>query len=169
MFYNSNKFRISLGGNVIINTTPLNNMIYIEGTYSDDKKGIEYKKTGIAENKVSLIFCSGISVPLNNNIFWGYKMGLAEKGYSFDDNDQSYVLWEEPSLSQQIELGICPKNTFFFVKGFTRYDIGLSHSATNSFTAGVAIGIPYGEIGFVMDNLKTPSLYLSAQISFSLE
>ena len=57
----------------------------------------------------------------------------------------------------------------FFTKVFAKYLISLVPNVDNSICAGVAVGIPYVEIGFVMDNMKNPAIFFSGQISFELD
>lgn len=167
-YYGHNKYRFSFGENLSL-CLPLKEEVYIEGTYSDYERDIEYRKTGVAENKCEYFFCAGISVPINAYLFIGYKAGISVTAYDFKDNEKSYISWEGPRLSQQIELGYYPEKSYVFLKAIAKYGIGLVSDVKNSFSAGVAIGIPYLEIGFIMDNMKNPSFYLTTQISFSLE
>ena len=60
-------------------------------------------------------------------------------------------------------------NKITFINIFAKYLISVVPTVDHSICAGVAVGIPYVEIGFVMDNMKNPAIFFSGQISFELD
>ena len=108
-------------------------------------------------------------MPFTKQLFGGYRVGIAGNGLAFNEDGREYSLFKGPLLSQHIEVGTYLGDTMFLAKVFAKYCISLSPDADNSIHAGVAIGIPYVEIGFVMENMKNPAIFFSGQICFELD
>lgn len=168
-YYSNNKLRFFLGCDGGVCIPPLKETIYMEGTYDNFDRGIAYKKSGIATEKDILGLHIGISVPFTKQLFGGYRVGIAGNGLAFNEDGREYSLFKGPLLSQHIEVGTYLGDTMFLAKVFAKYCISLSPDADNSIHAGVAIGIPYVEIGFVMENMKNPAIFFSGQICFELD
>lgn len=168
-YYSNNKLRINFGfeGNVCI--PPLKEKIYMEGTYEDPDRLVTYKKASNATIKNMLGLHVGITVPFTKQLFGGYRTGIAGNGLAFIEEEREYSTFNGPLVSQHIEVGIYLGDSMFFTKVFAKYLISLVPNVDNSICAGVAVGIPYVEIGFVMDNMKNPAIFFSGQISFELD
>lgn len=168
-FYSKNKLRLSFGFEENMCFSLPKETVYIEGTYTDSDLGIDYRKFGIATEKTMVNIFAGISVPVTEHLFGGYRIGFAGNSFAFIEDGIRYNQVFVPYLSQHIELGSYLSDSPIFVKAFANYLISFIPNVGNSLCAGLALGIPYVELGFVMDNMKNPAVYLSAQFSFKLQ
>ena len=165
--FNRLKITLSVEGDVCI--PPLKESIYIEGTYSDYDNDIDYRKSGFATIKSTSNYLVGMSFPLTNKLFVGYRLGLAINGFAFNDGDRKYEAFPNPYLSQQLELGCYFADSIFYGKGFAKYLISLSSVQKNSMNIGFAFGIPYLEVGFILDNMKNPAIYCALQFPIDMQ
>ena len=53
----------------------------------------------------------------------------------------------------------------FSIKTFVSYTFGFFPELYSDFAIGVSLGIPYVEVGLVLDRFKTPAFFIGVQSS----
>lgn len=158
-----NDIRGSVGIEVFYTLKPISEEVFITGSYTD-RYGRNHYEEGIASDKLILTIPIGISYPVTNNLFIGYKCGISVYSYSFTVD---YAKYSAPyaGLSNRSDFGFYIKDRMFSIKTFVSYTFCFFPELYDDFAIGVSLCIPYFEVGFALDRFKIPSIFFTLQYS----
>lgn len=154
-----NDIRGTFGIEVYSTLNPISEELFITGSYTDKYKRNHYKE-GYATDKLIISMPVGISYPITNNLFIGYKCGISVYSYSFTDNNAKYSA-TNGGLSNRFEIGSYISNSMFSIKTFLSYTFVFDPTWFNDYSIGVSFCIPYFEVGLALDRFRTPSFFFS--------